>query len=107
MRWNRAVKAPTVARKLCRYGCGLEVDTFIDEIGLRQQLETEPVPVTADTDGAARDYRLWEYGGRRVGWYLRHCGHRNWRELRLAHQCENTPKREQQGERKHEKVNEQ
>lgn len=89
-RWSGASKAPTVTRRLCRHGCGAEVDAFTDaEIGLRRQLCTEPPPITQDLSGAARECRLWEYGGPNVGWYLLYRGQRRWRELRLAHQCEN------------------
>lgn len=83
-------KAPVVTRKRCRYGCGVDVDAFLDsEIGLVRQIDTEPIPIDWDIQHPAFRHRLWEYGGDVIGWYQLWKGRRTWRELRLTHQCRN------------------
>lgn len=101
--WSGAERAPTVRRKPCRYGCGTEVDTFRDEIGLVRQLDTEPPAITVDLDEHLN--RLWEHRGDYVGWCLKFSPRRTWRELRLEHECAYTPERKRKSKRKNTKEN--
>jgi hypothetical protein len=78
-------------RTRCR--CGTEVDTFTGWHGLKVQIDTEPVPITADLQ--AIRHLLWEDRGPRVGWCKPFVPQRTWRELRTEHRCADT-------ERKHE-----
>lgn len=106
MRWSGSNLAPKVTRTTCRYRCGTNVDAFVDtETGLIRQLNTEPVPITWDLKHPSIRRRLWEHRGDVIGWCQMWQPTRGWREVRLAHQCENTPKRKQESKRKHEKEN--
>lgn len=97
-RRSSVVSAPTVARKPCRHGCGTDVDTFVDEIGLRRQLDTTPPAVTVDL--YVEHPRLWEYRGENIGWCQPFSPVRTRREFRLEHECANTPKRERKRKNK-------
>jgi len=63
---------PSTCRK-----CGDPVLTFHDH----------DLPITATLAALARDYRIWQYLGPRVGWVNKPLTERTWRPIRASHRC--------------------
>lgn len=77
----------------CKWGCGDQVDTFVDDYGLRNYLNVHQPSAQLDLTRPEYRYKVWEYRGHRIGWCLQNLTpRRTWREIRLKHECEHMPK---------------
>lgn len=88
-----------IKRRTCPWGCGGQVDQFVDEIGLTRRLETEPIPITWDLNHPNIKFRIWEHRGQFLGWCLLGPWElkRGPRPLRVEHICEATPRNKREG----------
>lgn len=72
--------------------CGepvLEFDVDIFTWSIR--LQGNDLPITADLQQLAREFRVWEDHGPRLGWTQKYTAERSWRPIRATHICVDSP----------------